>query len=164
MSSPKPGAVAGGIDAAFGPAADLLGGVVRADRARGGRFDPVPNTGETRPGDTAADRHTTGQADLSYAPPDRRPTNRSTAGQLARLAADRRAEAAALARTPTTTVTLQLPTGLAAYLDEYVHRSWPDKVLKQDLVAEAVRLLFARRGRAGEPVLATDLFADGGEP
>ncbi|MBX9583423.1 MAG: hypothetical protein K2X87_24240 [Gemmataceae bacterium] len=63
----------------------------------------------------------------------------------------------------TVTVTLRLPRAMNDWLDEYVHRSWPERVRKQELVAEALRLLFARRGRAGEPVVPTDLLP-GGEP
>jgi hypothetical protein len=82
-------------------------------------------------------------------------------GEVVRV---RLAEAARLAQGPTTTVTLRVPRGMNDWLDEYVHRSWPAKVLKQDLVAEALTLLFARRGRAGEPVLHTDLLPNEGEP
>jgi hypothetical protein len=77
------------------------------------------------------------------------------------LLACRIAEARRLAATPTTTVTLQLPRGLNNWLDEYVHRAWPERVRKQELVAEALRMLLARRGRPGEPVLDTDLLPEG---
>ncbi|MEO2090311.1 MAG: hypothetical protein ABGY75_12540 [Gemmataceae bacterium] len=62
---------------------------------------------------------------------------------------------------PTVTVTFRLPRELNDWLDEYVHRSWPERVRKQELVAEALRLLFARRGRAGEPVIPTELLPEG---
>jgi hypothetical protein len=74
---------------------------------------------------------------------------------------DRAAEARRLADSPTVTVTFRLPRELNDWLDEYVHRSWPERVRKQELVAEALRLLFARRGRAGEPVVPTDLLPEG---
>ena len=66
-----------------------------------------------------------------------------------------------LARTPTTTVTLRLPTGLNRWLDAYVHGAWPQKVRKQQLVTEALRMLIARRGGPGQEVFETELFGDG---
>jgi hypothetical protein len=63
-----------------------------------------------------------------------------------------------LAESPTTTVTLRIPRALNDWLDEYVHRAWPERVRKQELVIEGLRLLFARRGRAGEPLVDTSLL------
>jgi hypothetical protein len=65
-----------------------------------------------------------------------------------------------LARTPTTTVTLRLPTGLNRWLDGYVHGAWPAKIRKQELVVEAMRLLIACRGGAHEDVLAIGLVEE----
>jgi hypothetical protein len=65
-----------------------------------------------------------------------------------------------LAGTDTTTVTLRLPVGLNQWLDGYVHRAWPVKIRKQDLVVEALRLLIARRGGPGEEVFVTDLLTE----
>ena len=64
-----------------------------------------------------------------------------------------------LARTPTATVTLRLPTGLNQWLDGYVHGAWPTRIRKQELVVEALRLLIARRGSPNEEALATDLLS-----
>ena len=74
------------------------------------------------------------------------------------LLTTRREEAQELAATPTTTVTLRIPQGLNEWLDEYVHRSWPTRVRKQELVVEALQLLIARRGHPGEAVLPTELL------
>ena len=63
-----------------------------------------------------------------------------------------------MAGSPTATVTLRLPRELNAWLDEYIHRAWPERVHKQALVTEALQLLFARRGRPGEPLLETELL------
>jgi hypothetical protein len=52
---------------------------------------------------------------------------------------------------------------LNEWLDAYVHGAWPSKVRKQELVAEALRLLVARRGGPGEPCLATALLGDSEE-
>jgi hypothetical protein len=65
-----------------------------------------------------------------------------------------------LAASPTTTVTLRVPTRLNEWLDAYAHGMWQHKVRKQELVAEALRLLIARRGGAAEEVLTTDLLGD----
>ena|SRR6516162_1168747 len=62
-----------------------------------------------------------------------------------------------LASTPTTTVTLRMPTGLNRWLDAYVHGAWPARIRKQELVVEAMRLLIACRGGAHEDVLAIGL-------
>jgi hypothetical protein len=68
-----------------------------------------------------------------------------------------------LAAGPTTTVTLRLPIRLNEWLDAYVHGAWTSKVRKQELVAEGLRLLVARRGGPGEPCLATALLGDDSE-
>jgi hypothetical protein len=64
------------------------------------------------------------------------------------------------------TVTLRIPQDFNVWLDEYVHRAWPQRIRKQELVVEALRMLFARRGRPGEWIAPTDLLPDGagGEP
>ena len=61
------------------------------------------------------------------------------------------------------TVTLRIPHALNEWLDEYVHRSWPQRVRKQELVTEALKLLYARRGRAGEDILSTPLLGEEAE-
>jgi hypothetical protein len=65
-----------------------------------------------------------------------------------------------MARSGTTTVTLRIPVAFNQWLDEYVHRSWPQKVGKGELVTEALQILFTRRGRPGEPVLPSELFPE----
>lgn len=82
---------------------------------------------------------------------DRRPDN---------LLEKRASEAEQMAASPTTTVTLRIPRELNDWLDEYVHRAWPERVRKQELVIEGLRLLFARRGRPGEPILETELLPE----
>lgn len=67
-------------------------------------------------------------------------------------------EAEALAATPTMTVTLRIPQGLNEWLDGYVHGSWPRKIRKQELVVEALKLAYARRGKAGEEIIETELL------
>jgi hypothetical protein len=59
------------------------------------------------------------------------------------------------------TVTLRIPGALNEWLDEYVHRSWPNKIKKQDLIVEAIQLLYARRGNAGDEKLPTELLDEG---
>jgi hypothetical protein len=65
-----------------------------------------------------------------------------------------------LAKSSSITVTVRIPRALNEWLDAYVHGSWPERVLKQGLVVEALRLLYARRGRPGEQVLETELLKD----
>ncbi|MBY0514110.1 MAG: hypothetical protein K2P78_09395 [Gemmataceae bacterium] len=167
----------------------MLDKVIGTDRVRGGRGAaggsgpkplrdkeqvadrPTDPAAVTQAGTPAAGQSGNGtvrsadrQSDLSYGRgAGRRRPGDGRAGAEEPLLRSRRAEAERLRNSPTTTVTLRVPRAFNEWLDEYVHRSWPERVLKQDLVAEALRLLFARRGRAGEPVLPTNLLADGDE-
>jgi hypothetical protein len=63
-----------------------------------------------------------------------------------------------MAASPTITVTLRLPLELNHWLDTYVHGAWPERIRKQELVTEALRMLVARRGAPGEAVLVTELL------
>jgi hypothetical protein len=84
---------------------------------------------------------------------------RSRAGGPARKTLQKRIDLAReLSRSPTTTVTLRLPQGMNDWLDAYLHRAWPERIRKQELVAEALMLLIARRGGPGEPTFDTDLL------
>jgi hypothetical protein len=65
-----------------------------------------------------------------------------------------------LASSPTVTVTLRIPAQLNEWLDGYIHGMWPEKVRKQDLVTEGLRLLVARRGGPRKPCVSTDLLDD----
>jgi hypothetical protein len=76
------------------------------------------------------------------------------------LLAQRLVEAKRMAESATTTVTLRLPQELNDWLDEYIHRAWPEKVRKQELVIEGLCMLFARRGRPGEPIVPTGLLPE----
>ncbi len=105
----------------------------------------------------------TGQADTEA----ERPANDAKRGGKRRpdrgeadLLEERMAEAQRMAESSTTTVTLRLPRELNDWLDEYVHRVWPERVRKQELVIEGLRLLFARRGRPGEPIVRTSLLPE----
>jgi hypothetical protein len=82
-------------------------------------------------------------------------------GRRARALGERVALARELAASPTVTVTLRIPARLNEWLDGYVHGAWPKKVRKQELVAEGLRLLVARRGGPGEACLSTDLIDEG---
>jgi hypothetical protein len=94
-----------------------------------------------------------------HARPGKKPGNHSTyASDQASLLEARIQEVAHLACTPTITVTVRIPRALNDWLDAYVHGSWPERVLKQGLVIEALKLLYARRGRPGEPVRETELL------
>jgi len=65
-----------------------------------------------------------------------------------------------MAKSSTVTVSLRMPHQLNSWLDAYVHESWPERVKKQDLIAEALRMLVARRGKAGEFIIPTELLPE----
>jgi hypothetical protein len=135
------------------------------DNPTGGQAD----NGATKQRHRPTSPEVMGQADNPHDLPDETPPRRearkkpASPREPAGLLARRVAEGRLMAESPTTTVTLRLPRDLNAWLDEYIHRAWPERVHKQDLVIEALRILFARRGRPGEQVLETELFP-GHEP
>jgi hypothetical protein len=166
---------------------DLLGSVIRSDRRRSGRAQPDTAEQDTMTGhavigqydkqtSTQADQRTSGpegkpassvavaQADATTERPAAAAPRRKDGGQQERGTGDllegRAAKARRMAESPTTTVTLRIPRELNDWLDEYIHRAWPAKVRKQDLVSEGLRLAFARRGRPGEPILLTALLPE----
>ncbi len=168
-------------------ATDLLGSVIRSDRRMAGRALPAPAEQDTMTSHAVigqydketsgpADQRTSGlagkqanpvavgQADAAgegwRAGATRRESGRQREGATGNLVEGRAAEARRMAGSPTTTVTLRIPRELNDWLDEYIHRAWPEKVRKQDLVSEGLRLVFTRRGRPGEPILPTALLPE----
>lgn len=167
-------------------ATDLLGSVIRSDRRRSGRaltdtaepdtmtshavsvqYDNLTGTQPDHPSSgqagTSASPVAAGQTDTAEHPAAAaavRERRRQQTGGTRELLQGRVAEAERMAESPTTTVTLRIPRELNDWLDEYIHRAWPEKVRKQDLVSEGLRLAFARRGRAGEPILPTPLLPE----
>lgn len=143
---------------------DILGNVIQSDRRRAGRGEepsvatPADDTVTGPPEAEEADNKTIRQHDnkaiVQSDNAAKEPTSAATPLQR------RITEAQALAHSPTTTVTLRIPHALNDWLDEYVHGSWPEKVKKQQLVTEALQLLFARRGRPKEEVLSTSLLPE----
>lgn len=103
-------------------------------------------------------------ADTPSEPNDRAPQRSGAVAprtkSLAQQLVARRQSAASAAASRTMTVTLRLPQAMNDWLDEYVHQSWPNRIKKQELVIEGLQMLIARRGKAGEPVLPTDLLDD----
>jgi len=68
-----------------------------------------------------------------------------------------RAEAAEeMVRSPTTTVTLRIPTAFNEWLDAYRHLAYPTRVGKQELVVEGLKMAYMRRGKPGEPILEAE--------
>ena len=65
------------------------------------------------------------------------------------LLVERQKEVDGKAKSKTTTVTLRIPTELNDWLDEYRHLSYPQRIEKQSLVIEALRLLYMARGQPG---------------
>jgi hypothetical protein len=168
--------ILGGSDAT-----DLLGSVIRSDRRKAGRAAPAADhdTMTSQPvikqydklASTQPDQRTSGEAGKPVSPEAaaterpgantaRREGRRQQANGANDLLEGRAAEARRMAESPTTTVTLRIPRELNDWLDEYIHRAWPEKVRKQDLVSEGLRLVFARRGRPGEPILPTTLLPE----
>lgn len=171
-----------------GPAAtDLLGSVIVSDRRRAGRTPPAPARHDTMTRHAVSgpyDKEASGQpdheaddqlcgraspvagrragtaAELPGAAAPRRADDRRHERGTRGLLTGRVAEAGRMAASPTTTVTLRIPRELNDWLDEYIHRAWPQKVRKQDLVSEGLRLAFARRGRPGEPLLPTPFLPE----
>ena len=167
-------------------ATDLLGSIIRSDRRKAGRATPaadcdtmtsqVISVQYDKQASTQPDQRTSseagkpaspqavGQADAATEHPGastaRREGRRQQADGASDLLGGRAAEARRMAESPTTTVTLRIPRELNDWLDEYIHRAWPEKVRKQDLVSEGLRLVFARRGRPGEPILSTALLPE----
>jgi hypothetical protein len=165
---------------------DLLGSVIRSDRRKAGRAAPAADhdTMTSQPviqqydklASTQPDQRTSGEAGKPVSPEAvgqadaaterprastaRREGRRQQANGANDLLEGRAAEARRMAGSPTTTVTLRIPRELNDWLDEYIHRAWPEKVRKQDLVSEGLRLAFARRGRPGEPILPTALLPE----
>ncbi len=115
--------------------------------------------------DNKASPNTIKQADTSSENtaeiPERTTKRKERAEKGEGLLGKRHVQATQMAKSGTTTVTLRLPREMNDWLDEYVHRAWPERVKKQELVTEALRMLFARRGRPGEPVVESELLPKG---
>jgi hypothetical protein len=167
-------------------ATDLLGSIIRSDRRKAGRAMPaadcdtmtsqVVSVQYDKQASTQPDQRTSDEAGKPAGPEDvgqtdaaterpgvgtvKREGQRQHGGGASDLLEGRTAEARRMAESPTTTVTLRIPRELNDWLDEYIHRAWPEKVRKQDLVSEGLRLVFTRRGRPGEPILPTLLLPE----
>ena len=167
---------------------DLLGNVIRTDRERAGRGKvesppepPAESVGvhevsEVKPAaehsDIMTETHydnitSRNKGDVSpFSVPRVAPAKRKakiTVVSHSTDAADRVEVAQEMSETSTMTVTLRIPQAFNEWLDEYVHRSWPKRVRKQELVTEALKLLYARRGRAGEDILSSPLLGEDDE-
>lgn len=156
---------------------DILGSVIQSDRRRSGRGEespvslpekdimtsPTVITEEDNKTVGLYDNNTLTHSDTMTDKPQGSPRKRQLKQEPKddRSLLERRIEEAQdLAETSTTTVTLRIPHGLNDWLDEYVHGSWPEKVKKQQLVTEALQLLFARRGKPKEEILPTELMPE----
>jgi hypothetical protein len=150
---------------------DILGNVIKRDQAAGGRTEVEPskddintsvNVLDNTDNKTSVqyDNNTLTQSDIiTETQVIKRDRKRKLTDERPPL--ERRIEEAKdLSDTSTTTVTLRIPAGFNDWLDEYVHGSWPDKIKKQQLVTEALMLLYARRGKPKEEILHTELLED----
>jgi hypothetical protein len=153
---------------------DLLGNVIKKDREQAGRGE-APKPGESpdqintsvtvldntdNKTSTQTHNNTDTQYDNNTETQVIKPPRKKRPAEERPTLERRFEEAKALAETSTTTMTLRIPAGLNAWLDEYVHGSWPDKVKKQQLVTEALMLLYARRGKPKEEILPTELLEE----
>ena len=162
---------------------DLLGNVIRTDRERSGRGKgdaPVemlsaPSTLEEElsvqeEDDTKTLKHYDSMTDETELIPPVVPVVSAKAVSSTKREAKVEAPvspnplpsrvevAQKMSKSPTMTVTLRIPQAFNDWLDEYVHGSWPEKVRKQELVIEALMLLYARRGRPKEDKVPTELL------
>jgi len=61
-----------------------------------------------------------------------------------------------MAQSKTVAVTLKIPGELTEWLDRYRYQSYPDRIEKQSLVTEALKLLYLARGEPGTPVFSVE--------
>jgi len=115
----------------------------------------VSNKRADEPQDEQGEKGSASFAQPSHADSKKKTPTRQTTSALLQA---RLEEVEAMSEDAKITVTLRIPAAFNEWLDEYVHRSWPVKVKKQDLVVEALQLLYARRGSAGEEVIPTELL------
>lgn len=92
--------------------------------------------------------------------PRAKPSTRKSAATVSDPVRERVRDATRRAKSTTVTVSLRMPQELNVWLDAYVHESWPQRVKKQDLIIEALRMLIARRGKAGESIVSTELLPE----
>jgi hypothetical protein len=160
---------------------DLVGSIIAGDRRRSGRGEKegdqnynimtknnvIEEEGNKTSNHTSnkTNRQASKKAGLKGIPPTKAPQASLAEGTPAKkkssqtaLLATRIEEAARMAESPTMTVTLRLPQEMNNWLDTYVHRAWPERIKKQELLVEALRLLIARRGNAHEELIETELF------
>ncbi len=106
-----------------------------------------------------ADKQSPGKTDKLVAGPQLEASENDQPNQiktLAEIVRERTEEAAKMGGTGTTTVTLRIPIELNEWLDEYTHAYYKEKVKKQDLVKEALTLLYLKLGRPGEIVIESE--------
>ena len=106
-----------------------------------------------------ADKQSPGKTDKLVAGPRLKASENDQPNQiktLAEIVRERTEEAAKMGGTGTTTVTLRIPIELNEWLDEYTHAYYKEKVKKQDLVKEALTLLYLKLGRPGEIVIESE--------
>ena len=145
---------------------DLVSSVVAQDRKRSGRdgkkaeedYDNMTSHSVIKQYDNKTNKQAikqSGNKTESVAMP--KATKKLTGRDLL---SQRVAEAKKMAQSPTMTVTLRIPKELNEWLDAYTHGAYKEKIKKQDLVIESLRLAFAHRGNYGEEKIPTELLAE----
>jgi hypothetical protein len=145
---------------------DLLGSVIQTDREASGRSRHLPPPAP--PPSAVSEEPLVAEPPprLEYAAPQRsrpariKPAVAPAARQRSApaIAEERLSDAIEMSESARTTVTFRIPIEFNEWIDEYVHRSWPKKVKKQDLLIEALLMLYVRRGRQGDEILETNLL------
>lgn len=157
-----------------GSGMDFVGQVIASDRKRSGRGEePAQNydnmtsnsaitqyDNKTSPRaikqEVSAESHKPIKQERKTAVPSQ--SRKEPRSQAKSALEERIQEATRMAESPTMTVTLRIPQEMNDWLDTYVHGAWPEKVKKQELVVEGLRLLIARRGKPKEEIIQTELL------
>ena len=143
---------------------DLVSSVVAQDRKRSGRepksevsnYDNMTSQNIIKQYDNKTDRQTIRQTNIKTEVLTKS-SKKLTGNERLK---QRVAEAQKMAESSTMTVTLRIPKELNEWLDAYTHGAWREKIKKQDLVIESLRLAYARRGHYGEEILPTELLTN----
>jgi hypothetical protein len=90
------------------------------------------------------------------AKPTQKKRKRTARGQEGALLKERKETTEEMAKSATITVTLRIPAAFNEWLDEYRHPSYPQRVGKQELVVEGLKMAYLRRGKPGEVLLGQE--------
>ena len=164
-------AVMSSIDDLISEPTDILSSVVARDRARRGgdrvtanvpEFtsivqDALPSQGKIS-NERSAPPEKGNSLTESYRPAPDVKTEPVNHVRLSPEIKERLTTAQELCNSQLVPVTLRLPEAVNRWIDEYVHGAWESRLKKQDLIKEALTLLFIHRARNGDPLLLKDIL------